>query len=122
MNIKEVIKKYQTLYKDDEVIQKGSWISINGKSYRVYEVKVLIDAYKQVEVLNAYKQPKQVEVLNAYKQPEPEPIPESYETLLTTIREYGREIFESKDLKEMQRKGLQITKIAKRVLNLMEKK
>jgi hypothetical protein len=101
MNIKEVIKKYQTLYKDDEVIQKGSWISINGKSYRVYEVEVLIDAYKQ---------------------PEPEPIPESYETLLTTIREYGREIFESNDLKEMQRKGLQIAKIAKRVLNLMEKK
>ena len=103
MNIKEVIKRYQTLYKDDEVIQKGSWISINGKSYRVYEVEVLIDAYKQ---------PK----------PESELISESYETLLTNINQYGREIFESRDLKEMQRKGLQIAKLAKRILNLMGEK
>lgn len=107
----DLIQKYKDVYHDlngvyPKVNRKGSWIYINESptAFRSSQLTEMIG--------NLLKRKFEVK--------EPEPEPDDIRELVSAIRQDGRNIFRSHDIKEMQRVGNRIAKTAKRVLNILD--
>lgn len=110
-----LILKYKHAFKElhghiPKVEKKGAWIYINDSptAHRSSELTEMILRLKKMK---------------AEKDNPPEPVKDEAEdirALISAIRQDGRHIFRSTDLKKMQNAGKRIAKMAKRILNILD--
>jgi hypothetical protein len=110
-----LVKKYRSLYPDDDVMVAGSWIKINGNSFRSIDVRRMIDDYKP-----PLKPLKEYDIYGLDEIHEPKQLTDIGE-LAKEIRSKADKIRHSHNRNEMRRKGHEIVKLAKRIINLQEK-
>jgi predicted ribonuclease toxin of YeeF-YezG toxin-antitoxin module len=117
MTIKAIIKKYKTLHPKTDVKQKGSWIQINGCSFRSKDVLKMIDEYESAvdTVIEskaiAIKPATATEILSSY---------DDVGMLAKTIHMKADSIRHTSKLSDAIKAGHDIVKLAKRIMNLTE--
>ena len=106
---KETFFKYHGKY--PKITRKGGWLYINNSftAHRPHKLKEFIGNLER-----------QAEQRDNKPEPEPKDEPEDIRALISAIRQDGRHIFRSHDLKQMQRAGNRIAKMAKRILNILD--
>ena len=107
-----LIQKYKDAYHAlhghfPKIIRKGAWIYINNSptAHRSSELTGMIGRLITLK----------------HKKDNPEPVdePEDIRALVSAIRQDGRDIFRSTDIKKMQNAGKRIAKMSKRILNIL---
>lgn len=125
--IKTVIEEYKETYrkllgKEPNVMQKGSWIVIDGKAMRASELEeatamyrkkkkpeTLVDALIKLESAKEVKPATATEILSSY---------DDIGMLAEAIHTKADGIRHSRSMNDMRRKGHEIVKLAKRIINL----
>ena len=106
----KIIEDYEKFYwkvhgKNPNIVRRGSWIYIN-KSFTAHRISALS---AMIERLKEMKKPI-----------EPVDEPDDIRAIISAIRQDGKHIFRSTNLKDMQKAGNRIAKMAKRVLNILD--
>jgi hypothetical protein len=122
--IKTVIEEYKKTYKEvlgeepPEVVQKGSWIVIDdGKPIRAKQLEAATAMYqketlkplKDYDIYKPEKKATATEILSSY---------DDVGMIAEAIRIKADDIRHSRNMNDMRRKGHEIVKLAKRILNL----
>jgi hypothetical protein len=125
MKTDDYIKLYTETYlklkgKEPIITKKGGWVYINNNptAHRAYKLKEFArNLEERANVFYCIKEKREEQMKEIIEQDKPEDI----RALVSAIRMDGRHIFRSQDIKEMQRAGNRIAKMAKRILNIMDK-
>lgn len=117
MKVDEIIKRFKSISPTETVVEKkGAWVYVNGQAYRAKHLQEIYEGYSK-PVEEEEPEPEYIELEQVVEE-EPEP-KEDFRKLLSAIRQDGKHIFRSTDLKKMQKAGKRIAKMAKRMLNVM---
>ena len=96
MKIKEVIENFKKISPEETVIeQKGAWVYVNGKAYRAKQLQEIYEEYAKNDTGDDIRK------------------------LVSAIRQDGKHIFMSTDIRKMQEAGKRISKMAKRIINIL---
>lgn len=114
MNItEELIQDYEDAFDElhgyvPEVIRKGGWVYINDSptAHRSSALPEMIDRLKEMK--------------KEKDKPIPDDEPDDIRALISAIRQDGRHIFRSTDVRQMRKAGNRIAKTAKRILNILD--
>jgi hypothetical protein len=106
----EIIEDYEKFYwklhgRNPNIVRRGSWVYIgnNPTAHRVSNLSAMTERLIEMK-----------------KKPEPVDEPDDIRALISAIRQDGKHIFRSTNLKEMQKAGNRVAKMAKRILNLLD--